>query len=80
MAKSYNKKMSGSAYNHYGKIPATISNDDRKHANLPTDVMMENYPSTMYMGQYVGDSIVSIDAQINSGVRGSMKQKLDKKY
>jgi len=72
--------MAKNARTHYGKIPATISNNEAKHANLPTDVMMENYPSCMYMGQYVGDSIVEIDDQINNGVKGAMKQKLYKKY
>ena len=73
-------KMSKSSMGHRGKIPATISNNPSKLANLPTDIMMVDYPSCSYMPQYVGDSIVEIDRQINNGVKGGMKQNLNKKY
>jgi hypothetical protein len=73
-------KMSKSSMGHRGKIPATIANNSSKLANLPTDIMMVEYPSCMYMPQYVGDSIVEIDRQMNSSVKSGMKQNLNKKY
>ncbi len=77
MAKMYgNSKSMG----HRGKIPATIANNTSKLANLPTDIMMVDYPPCMYMPQYVGDSIVEIDQQMRNGVKTSMKQNLNKKY
>lgn len=73
-------KVSNKAMGHRGKIPATIGNNEKKLANLPDQIMMVDYPPCMYMPQYVGDSIVEIDNQINRGVRGGMKQNLNKKY
>lgn len=73
-------KMSSKGMGHRGKIPATISNNSSKLANLPDQIMMVDYPPCSYMPQYVGDSIVEIDKQLNSGVRGGMKQNLNKKY
>ena len=72
--------MAKNSMGHRGKIPATISNNTSKLANLPTDIMMVDYPKCDYMPQYVGDSIVEIDRQINNGVKGGMKQNLNKKY
>lgn len=65
---------------HRGKVPATISNDYSKHANLPTDAMMMNYPYCDYMDQYVGDSIVEADRVQNGGVRSVRKQNTMEKY
>jgi hypothetical protein len=80
MAKYSNSSTTNRSMGHRGKIPATIANNEKKLANLPTDIMMVDYPPCMYMPQYVGDSIVEIDTQLNNGVRGGMKQNLSKKY
>ncbi|CAB4127829.1 hypothetical protein UFOVP97_53 [uncultured Caudovirales phage] len=65
---------------HRGKVPTTISNDFKKHANLPTDASFMNYPYCDYMDQYVGDSIVEADRTQDMGVREMRRQASMEKY
>lgn len=61
-------------------VPATIKNDPRKHANLPTEVIIQDYPSCSYMDQYLDDTLVGIDKQIDHDVMIGARQMSRKKY
>lgn len=62
------------------RIPACVYEDMSKTANLPTDVMMMDYPNFPSVPQRLDDSINYIDRQITHGVKGMTKQILDKSY
>lgn len=62
------------------KIPAVVYENMSKMANLPTDVMMMDYPGFGSVPQRLDDSINYIDKQINKGIKGMSKQLLDKSY
>ncbi|MGJ0429592.1 hypothetical protein [Methylobacter sp.] len=62
------------------KIPCVSYEDMSKHANLPTDVMMMDYPNFGSVPQRLDDSINYIDKQMKAGVSGVSKQLLDKSY
>ena len=80
MAKYSNSSTTNRSMGHRGKIPATIANNEKKLANLPTDIMMVDYPPCMYMPQYVGDSIVEADRVQDGGVRSMRRQNTMEKY
>lgn len=62
------------------RVPACVYEDMNKTANLPTDVMMMDYPNFPSVPQRLDDSINYIDRQITKGVKGMTKQILDKSY
>ena len=62
------------------KIPCVSYENMSKHANLPTDVMMMDYPSFGQVPQRLDDSINYIDKQMRAGIAGMTKQILDKSY
>lgn len=76
MAKHGKQKMMKSGR----KIPCVSYEDMSKHANLPTDVMMMDYPNFPSVPQRLDDSINYIDKQIHAGIKGMTKQILDKSY
>jgi len=61
-------------------IPCVAHEDMSKTANLPTDVMMMDYPNFGSIPQRLDDSISNIDRQMRAGVSGMTKQILDKSY
>ena len=75
--KKYGKKNSAARDR---KIPAIVREDMSKHANLPTDVMMMDYPYCESVPQRLDDSINYSDKQQRAGVSGVRKQLLDKAY
>lgn len=62
------------------RVPCVSYEDESKHANLPTDVMMMDYPNFPSVPQRLDDSINYIDRQIEKGVKGMTSQILDKSY
>lgn len=62
------------------RVPATVKNDYSQFANLPTQVIMEDYPSCGYMDQMLDDSIIGIDRQMEGDVNTARKQMSRKKY
>ncbi len=62
------------------RVPACVYEDMSKMSNLPTDVMMMDYPNFPSVPQRLDDSINYIDQQIDKGVKGMTKQILDKSY
>ena len=62
------------------RVPACVYEDMSKTANLPTDVMMMDYPNFPSVPQRLDDSINYIDRQMHAGVKGMTKQILDKSY
>ena len=62
------------------RVPACVYEDMSKTANLPTDVMMMDYPNFPSVPQRLDDSINYIDRQMDKGVKGMTKQILDKSY
>lgn len=62
------------------RVPCCVYEDMGKTANLPTDVMMMDYPNFPSVPQRLDDSINYIDRQMDKGVKGMTKQILDKSY
>lgn len=62
------------------RVPCCVYEEMDKHANLPTDVMMMDYPNFPSVPQRLDDSINYIDRQQEAGVKGMSKQILDKSY
>lgn len=62
------------------RVPCCVYEDMSKTANLPTDVMMMDYPNFPSVPQRLDDSINYIDRQVDKGVKGMTKQILDKSY
>lgn len=48
-----------------------------KHANMPTEVVMKEYPKTDYLmfGDSSEDTLMGVDAQMNADVQGARKSK-----
>lgn len=80
MARKYRKDARYDEAGSRRKIPCVSYEDMTKHANLPTDVMMEDYPSFPSVPQRLDDSINYIDRQVHAGIKGVTKQILDKAY
>jgi len=80
MALKHVKKQAKSMNKGNYRVPGGIYEDMSKMANLPTDVVMEDYPSFPSVPQRLDDSINYIDRQVNAGVKGMTKQILDKSY
>lgn len=57
-----------------------LKEDRSKHANLPTEVMMKEYPRQDYLMQDYGDTMMDTDMYFNNAVMGARKQKARKKY
>lgn len=73
--------MSSKSAGHRESVPTTISNAKGKHCNLPTDLMIMQYPRRDYLAdQYVGDSIVEADRTQNMGVKELRAQSMVDKY
>lgn len=65
----------------YGRrVPATVAEDMKKLANLPTEAIFAYYPGRPYIYQDLDDSINYSDMQIAHDVDGSRKQIARKKY
>lgn len=76
----YESRRGGKSAGHKENVPGSISNDWGKHANLPTEARMINYPNCDYLDQYVGDSIVEADRTQDGGVREMRRQNTMEKY
>lgn len=80
MAKKKRYHESKMAREYGRKVPATVAEDMKKFANLPTEVVMEYYPGRPYIYQDLDDSINYSDMQIANDVNGSKGQAARKKY
>ena len=72
MAKRYHKSKKG----------GMISNDSSKFANIPTEVVMKEYPKTSYHGDPgLNDTISGIDSQMGSDTHaGAVKSGNSEKF
>ena len=57
-----------------------VKEDRSKPSNLPTEVIMKQYPSQDYINAPVEDTMEAMDMQFNNAVRGTRKQLAKKKY
>lgn len=48
--------------------------------DMPSEVIMRDYPSMDYLEQSYEDTIVGIDSVHDGAVRGARKQRMNKKY
>lgn len=76
----YESKTGRTSAGHRGHVPATISSDYSKHANLPTDAYIIDYPMNEFLEQFVGDSIIVADQTQDGGVRSLRRQSTTEKY
>jgi hypothetical protein len=63
-------------------VEAQIYSDYNAPANLPQEVIHENYPKTMYLAgdRYLGDSLHGIDKQMDADVSEARKHLKPEKY
>lgn len=54
--------------------------DKSKPSNLPTEVIMKQYPKNDYMNAPVADDMEYMDAQRNEGIRTAKRNISKKKY
>ncbi len=80
MKNKKNKKMNGDYYGMREGSPSMLYEDRGKHAHMPTEVIMKQYPRQDYIMQDYGDTLYYTDMYSNETVRGANKQKARKKY
>ncbi len=57
-----------------------ISEDYSKTSNLPTEVVMKDYPRVDYVMQNVSDTMYGMDMQVDNAIKATRRGLAKKKY